>query len=200
MLSRISLSAGLRFGLLASLAILLGVPIYALPATLSLGPGRRPGLGPLTIEEAADQLRVSGKQGWVLVEAARALVSERMHYSRRNSFDLAPRAFERGYGYCQQMAFALAGLLENLGFEAHVVQALHNRFPDGTIGGHAWVRVTVDGQTRYIDALYYDVTKGRIGFKPLSRVTEVGPLFRIFAGWGSVGVNAYRYYKTGRDS
>lgn len=54
------------------LALLGGLPIYALPASLSLPRGRRPGLAPLTIPQAAQQLKASGKSGWALVEAARA--------------------------------------------------------------------------------------------------------------------------------
>ena len=93
------------------LVIILGVILYALPATFSLGGGRRPGIKPLKIQEAAQQLRAGGQSGPALVEAARTLVGERMQYCRRNSFDLYPRAFERGYGYCQQSAYALAALL-----------------------------------------------------------------------------------------
>src|SRR5512139_276353 len=96
--------------LIFSLVIIVGVILYALPATLSLPRGRRPGIEPLTIQEAAQQLRLSGLGGPALVEAARRLVGERMQYCRRNSFDLYPRAFERGYGYCQQSAYALAAL------------------------------------------------------------------------------------------
>ena len=97
------------------LVVRIGVPLYALPATLSLGRRRRPGIEPLTIQEAAQQLRGKGQSGPALVEAARLLVGERMQYCRRNSFDLYPRAFERGYGYCQHSAYALAALLREFG-------------------------------------------------------------------------------------
>ena len=81
-------------------AFAVGVPLFALPATLSLPRGQRPGISRLTIEQAAQRLRAdTDRAGWDRVEAARALVGQRMSYSRRNSFDSADRAFERGYGY-----------------------------------------------------------------------------------------------------
>jgi transglutaminase-like putative cysteine protease len=57
------------------------------------------------------------------VEAARTLLSERMQYYRRNSLNAPARAFQRGYGYCVQQAYALVELLRRLGFEARVVHA-----------------------------------------------------------------------------
>jgi len=185
--------------LIALAAILVGLPLYALPATLTLPRGRRPGVEPLTLTQAADQLRRTGQSGMALVEAARALVAGRMAYCRRNSFDLAPRAFERGYGYCQQQSFALAGLLTRLGIEAWPVQAVRNRFPDGKVGGHVWVRVRLGGETHDIDTLYYDPDRGALNFEPLAPVTGLSPLFRLLAGWGSTAVNAHRYYVTGKD-
>jgi len=186
--------------LIFSLAIIIGVILYALPATLSLGRGRRPGIKPLTLQEAAQQLRSSGQSGAALVEAARTLVGERMQYCRRNSFDLYPHAFERGYGYCQQSAYALAALLKELGFSAKVVTAFRNAFPGEGVGGHAWVRVEMEGRTQDIDPHHYDPTTGQLTFTPLTRVFEYTPFFRILAGWGSTAVNAHRYYVTGRDS
>lgn len=193
------LKLGAKAGVLATLIVTAGVPLYALPATLSLPCGRRPGIEPLTIHQAACRLQTSGKKGWDLIEASRSLVADRMSYSRRNSFDPAPKAFSRGYGYCQQMSFALTALLCKMGFEAKVVQAFRNRFPDGRVGGHAWVTVTYQGETRHIDACLWDEESSRPDFTPLSKVTEVGPIFRVVAGWGSTAVNAYRYYKTGVD-
>jgi hypothetical protein len=181
------------------LTVLVGVPLFALPATISLGWRTRPGLPHRTIAQEADQLRESGETGWTLVEAVRALVEGRMAYCRRNSFDAAPRAFARGYGYCQQQAHALAGILNRLGFTTKVVGAFRNKFPDGVIGGHAWVQVTYAGETRDIDSLFYDQGAGEITFTPLSRVFDYTPAFRFFAGWGSSAVNAYRYYRTGKD-
>ena len=98
-----------------------------------------------------------------------------MQYSRRNSFDPAGRAFERGYGYCQQHSFALVGLLNLLGFEAEVVHAFKNRFKDGSVTAHAWVRVEVDNETRDIDSLFYDTETESLDFTPLSQVLDYSP-------------------------
>jgi transglutaminase-like putative cysteine protease len=192
----------LRFGKAAAVcgfAVAAGIPLFAMPAALSLRPGIRPGIEPLTMEQAVVRLKSEARQDWELVEAARALVARRMRYSRRNSLDPASKAFERGYGYCQQMSFALVALLRALGFEAQVVQAFRNRLADGRVTAHAWVRVSYDGTTKDIDTLHYDAAAGKITFQPLSRVTKMGRLFRLFAGWGSIGVNALRYYRTGKD-
>jgi len=181
------------------LSMVVGLVLFALPATFSLPRGQRPGVEPLTIAQAAGRLRQTGCSGAALVEAARKLVGERMQYCRRNSFNLYGRAFERGYGYCQQSAYALASLLKELGFDARVVTAVRNEFPGPRITGHAWVRVVVDGQTRDIDPLFYDPVSGKLAFIPVTKVFEYTTFFRFFAGWGSAAVNAYRYYKTGKD-
>jgi len=184
---------------LAILALAVGAPLYALPATLSLPSGQRPGVEKLTIPQAAQQLRQTGKTGWALVEATRALVGQRMQYCRRNSFDSAAKAFERGYGYCVQHAYALTHLLAQLGFEAKVVQAFRNRFPDGDVTSHAWVNVTVGDETRHVDALFWNAQAGRIVFTPLSKVTGISPAFKVFTWWGATAVNAHRFNLTGKD-
>ena len=189
----------LKFTAFFLVAFAIGVPLYALPATLSLAPGSRPGIGGLTIHQAARQLESSGKSGWELVEASRALVGERMLYSRRNSFDSPSTAFERGYDYCMQHAYALSYLLAELGFESQVVQAFQNRFPDGKITSHAWVSVTLEDEIRYIDALFYDEQEGRIDFTPISTVTNIPTIFKFFTFWGGSAINAHRFYLTGRD-
>jgi hypothetical protein len=153
----------------------------------------------LTISQAVDGLQSSGLSGWDLVEATRALVQERMQYSRRNSFDPALKAFERGYGYCQQQAFALAEILNRLEIQTRVVHAFRNQFPDGGVGGHAWVEVALDGEVRFIDSIFYDIESSTIDFTPLSKVWEYNLPFRLFSGWGSTAANAHRYYKTGVD-
>ena len=186
--------------MLTYLAVLFLIPVvYALPATLTLSRGRRPGLKPMSISQAVGQLRSSGLNSMDLVRAARDLVAERMDYCRRNSFDPYGRAFDRGYGYCQQQAYAFKAVLNQLGFEAWVVHAFRNRFDDGEISSHAWVRVSVDHEIRDIDSISYDSETGRITFEPLSRVLYYTPLFRLFSGWGCAAVNAHRYYVTGRD-
>jgi transglutaminase-like putative cysteine protease len=188
-----------RVVLLAVAAIIVGMPTYALPATLSLPAGRRPGVEGLTLAQAAQQLQATGKTGQDLVEAARALVAARMQYCRRNSFDSPSKAFERGYGYCTQQAYALADLLARLGIEAQVVHAFRNQFPDGGVGGHAWVSVTMDGETRFVDSMFYDAKAGEITFTPLSPVQGHTPLFGLVTAWGAAAINAHRYYVTGED-
>ena len=188
-----------RTSLIILMTILVTVPLYALPATLTLPAGPRPGLEELTIQGAAQQLRDTSNTGWELVEAARALVADRMQYSRRNSFDSSERAFERGYGYCTQHSYALQHLLAELGFEAKVVQAFQNRFPDGEVASHSWVSVTVDDETRHIDSLFYKEDAGELDFTPLSEVSEISPAFKLVAFWGGTAVNAHRYYLTGKD-
>ena len=183
----------------AAVLLLAGLPLYALPATLSLPRGRRPGLEPLTLAQAAQRLREAHPLGAEQVEAARALVGARMAYCRRNSFDPYPRAFARGYGYCQQTALALADLLRRLGYEARAVHCVRNRFPDGKVTAHAWVRVTMDGEERDVDPLFWDEAQGRISFTPIREVADFTPLWRLLGGWGSPAANAHRYYTTRRD-
>jgi hypothetical protein len=189
----------LKIALYTIFVILVGVPLYAIPATLTLPAGPRPGITELSIEQAANQLKSTGKTGWALVEAARALVAERIQYSRRNSFDTPDRAFARGYGYCTQHAYALTSLLTELGFEAKVVQAFQNRLPNGKITAHSWVSVNLNNKTRYIDSLFYDEQVGELDFTPLSEVTDISPAFKLVAFWGATGVNAHRYYLSGKD-
>lgn len=181
------------------LVILIGVPLYSVPATLSLPAGPRPGVEELTIEDAAKELNETALKDWQLVEAARALVAERMQYSRRNSFDSAERAFARGYGYCIQHAYALTHLLSELGFNAKVVQSFRNKFPDGQVTSHAWVSVSIEGENRYIDSLFYNAQENELGFTPLSEVTDVSPALKMLTFWGATSVNAHRYYLTGKD-
>lgn len=181
-------------------AILVALFLYVLPATLSLPRGRRPGLEDLTLDQAAVRLRASGADGWDLIEKARELVGERMAYCRRNGFDSYGRAFRRGYGYCEQSAFALARLLQLLGFDARPVHSERNRFPNRVAPtGHAWVRVQIGGETREIDPEYQDPATGKFLFEPGKDVREYSLAFRVMARLGCPIANAYRYYRTGSD-
>lgn len=185
--------------LAAVTAILIGPALYSLPATLSLPKGQRPGTQALTLREAAGQLGATGNSGEALVEAARALVADRMQYCRRSSFDSPARAFQLGYGYCVQQAYALAELLERLGIEAKVVHAFRNRFPDGGVGGHAWVRATLAGKEHDIGSMFYDAETGELTFRALSRVLDHTRPFKLLTMAGEAGLNAHRYYRTGKD-
>lgn len=173
--------------------------LYAIPAMISLPGGIRPGIEEQTIEEAVQALKKKNLEGIDLIEEARSLVGKRMAYCRRNSYESYKKAFRRGYGFCQQQAFALAAILEGLNFEAVPVQSMQTKFPEGNIGGHSWVRVKLDGKYLYIDPIFYIPEKQEITFTPLSRVTEFSSFFRILSGWGSATINAHRYYTSGSD-
>jgi hypothetical protein len=181
------------------LATCLGLVLYALPAILTLPKGLRPGLEPLNLYRAALGLLDTGKTGWDLVEAARAIVAERMQYSRRNSFDNDAKAFERGYGFCTQQAYALVDLLTQLGFEAKAVHAFRNNFPNGENGGHTWVSVSLNGETRFVDSIFYDAETREITFQPISKIYNHTSLFKLLTRSGEAALNAHRYYRTGRD-
>jgi hypothetical protein len=153
----------------------------------------------MTIEEAVTELKSKEIDGWILVHAATNLVDDRMEYCRRNNLQHFRRAFSRGFGFCQQQAFALAAILEQLGFDAHPVQAVKCRFPDNSTGGHSWVQVNYAGEKRFVDPLLQDRNTGKINFEPLSRVTRFSPTFRVFSSWGSSMLNAVVYFRTGSD-
>jgi hypothetical protein len=189
----------LMFAPLAMLVGNFGLALYAVPAIFSLSKGIRPGLEPLTLTQAVRQLRVTGKSGWELVEAARALVEERLQYSRRSSFNSDVKAFERGYGFCTQQAYVLVDLLKRLGFEAKAVQAFRNEFPNGRRGGHTWVSVSWNGESRWIDSIFYDAESKEITFVPISNVHNHTTLFKILTRAGEAALNAHRYYRTGKD-
>jgi len=169
--------------------------VYALPAIISLPSGIRPGLQELTIDEAVDSLKETGLRDMQLVESARKLVAQRMEYCRRNSYDSFDKAFRRGYGFCQQQAFALASILQKLGYSASPVQAYRTQFPDGNIGGHAWVSVHFNGGEYYIDPVYYDEENKEFTCIPRSEITGFSPFFRLLSGWGAATINAHRYYR-----
>ena len=151
------------------------------------------------LEEAVEILWTENLNGFILIEESRKLIITRIQYCRRNSFDTYKTAFARGYGYCQQQAFALAHVLTRLGFDGRVVYAIRNKLSDGSVCGHAWVRVKYNGTVKEIDATHIDTESDALTFTPLTRVKGYSTLFWYFATWGSIGVNAYRYYKSGTD-
>lgn len=171
--------------------------IIAIPATMSLGRVRRDGVTKLNIDAAAEQLKATGKNGWELVAYITLFVHDRLQYCRRNSFDSYTKAFERGYGYCQQQAYALQHILQTSGFEARVVHSFRNKLPDGRIVSHAWVEVTYHNEKRYYCSVFPDKETGQPTFEILGRVYYYNALFRLLAGWGAIGVNAMRYYTSG---
>jgi hypothetical protein len=181
------------------LSIFVLYTIYSIPAMLTLPSGIRPGIDDLTIEQAVDSLKSINLSDIDLIQEARKIVVTRMVYCRRNSYDTYKTAFRRGYGYCVQQAYALQYLLTELGFDAKVVQATRNRFENGKIGGHAWVRIVFKNTLIQIDPTDKNLQNEVLTFVPLSKVTEFGVFFRMLTFWGSAGVNAHKYYTTRRD-
>jgi hypothetical protein len=187
-------------GILAVIALILVIGLsLSLAAMSSLPAGPRDGLQSMSIEEAVEELAKKELDDWSLVREATNLVGDRMHYCRRNNLQHYRRAFSRGLGFCQQQAFALSDILNQLGFEARPVQAVRCRFPDDGTGGHSWVEVSHRGEQRHIDPLLQDRETGELLFEPISRVTGFSVPFRIMSSLGSSMVNSFVYYNTGSD-
>ncbi len=157
--------------------------------------------GVITLADAERVCRESGLTGWALVAFAQRLVARKFTYSRRNPWDTAPRAFERGMGYCQQQALALNLLLTRLGFRSRLVYATRVAFPrkvvhgveePAGVGGHTWLRVGVGGEERDVCPGNVANEPGRVHFKPLSPVKELTPILRPFTHLASVVVNVSR--------
>ena len=80
-----------------------------------------------------------------------------------------------------------------------MVHAFRNRFPDGEVGGHAWIRVKVDGEELDIDSMFYDAETGELTFSSLLRVLDHARAFKLLTLESEAAVNAHRYYRTGKD-
>jgi hypothetical protein len=182
----------LIFILIFCLIIFIGVIFVSIPAMCALPAGIRPGIEDLAIDDAIEIIKRKKLNKHQIVEESRILIITRMKYCRRNSYDSFRIAFRRGYGYCIQQAQALAYILRKLGFNADVIQSTRNKFKNGKIGGHAWVRVLIDGAEKQIDASGGEYDDDTLTFTPLSRVTELKGLFLWIALWGSGSVNAIR--------
>ena len=96
--------------------------------------------------------------------------------------------------------YALAHLLQCLGFDAWPVHCEHCDFPDRKDTGHAWVYVSYEGEIRDIDSKYMDQANGQLLFQATTMPKKYTTLFRILTGWGGTAANAYRYYRTGSDT
>ena len=140
--------------------------------------------GVTTIEDAARVCRQSGLHGWELVEYARNLTARKFTYSRLNTWESPARAFERGRGFCQQQALALAQIYKRLGLEARPVYATRCRFGPkvvdgipwpGGISGHDWLRVKIAGEERDVCPGSVINRPGQVNFEILS---PVRPLYR----------------------
>jgi hypothetical protein len=160
--------------LVAATSILsgIGLYVYTLPGLRRLPKAKQRSLdGVTTIDDAVRHLQNSGKTGWGLVAAAQTLVNAKMEYSRRNGWDTAPRAFQRGMGYCQQQATALLLILRQLGIAARPVQALRCKFPPariheywdpGGISGHMWLVVSIGGVEKDVCPGHSDNAPGKV--------------------------------------
>ena len=62
-----------------------------------------------------------------------------------------------------------------------------------------WEGATVYLKAKAVDATNVDLTSDALDFRPLTKIREYTLIFMYFAGWGSAGANAYRYYRTGLD-
>ena len=195
---------------LAALFSLVAVPVAGLvalfvlsiPAIRRLPKRGRTTIGDVTtLDQAAEACRRSGLRGWDLVAYAQHLTARKFAYSRRNPWDSPARAFERGLGYCQQQALALQRLYDALGIASRPVFARRCWFPPAVvhgieepagIGGHAWLRVRLDGAD--LDVCPGDAGNrpGVVHFKVLSPVHELRPWLRPLTHLGSVAVNLWR--------
>ena len=104
----------------ASLAILIGVPIIWIPAMLALKQAARPGIEDLDLDEAIERIRSKTLPPMQVALEVRRTIVTRMKNFRRISCDSCRTAFRRGYGYCIQQARAMAYMLNALGIRATV--------------------------------------------------------------------------------
>jgi hypothetical protein len=182
----------------ASLAIYL----YTLPGLRRLPKEGRATLDDVTtLADAVAACRRTGLQGWGLVAYAQNLAARKFLYSRRNPWDSPARAFERGMGYCQQQALALKIIYDRLGIRSQPVFALKCRFPPKVVHGlpepqsispHTWLKVTVDGVSKYVCPGNPANQPGVIHFEVLSEVRPLSLWMRPFSHLGSVIENVKR--------
>lgn len=141
----------------------------------------------MTVQQAIEQCRQTGRRGWELVEYAQKLVAGNMRYSWFNSFDMPGRAFEWGMGYCWQQAGALNGILKALGIDSRLVYTTRVQVPcrviDGVslpahISGHVWCRVRLSGEEKDVCPGSTENSPGVTQFQVLGRVRDFrGPVW-----------------------
>jgi len=140
-------------------------------------------------------------EGWALVETAQKIVAQKMKYSRRNGFDSPKKAFERGFGYCLTQTEALKIILDDFKINSRIVQCVRCKFgpmeiheykTESFISGHAWLRVTVDNETKDVAIGSPENIPGKIDFEILSEVTDYDGILKILGHYSSILVNAYR--------
>jgi hypothetical protein len=180
--------------LIINLFALLAFYVLTLPDIRSLPEATISVDGIRTIDDAAKACWESKLEGWELVAYTQNLVTNKFTYSRRNPWDSAYKAFERGQGYCQQQALALKAIYDRLGIDSRLVYANHCRFPppananeslalaldnrwlkawfrgQENVFGHTWLRVRVGEKELDTCPGNVDNQPGVIDFEPLSEV------------------------------
>lgn len=140
---------------------------------------RTPSLDGLdTLDELVERCAGGRYHGWTHVAYCSFLVARRFAH-RRNGPEANPEespedAFERGAGTPPQRAQCLAIALNRLGIEAKVAQAQvifdrHGREDQDPIDW-AWVRATLDGETRDVSASDPDALPGELPFRPMGEI------------------------------
>lgn len=157
--------------------------------------------GIVNIEDAIDYLKDCSKKEWDLVQEAQRIVSNKMCYSRRNSWDTFKIAFKRGMGYCQQQALALKYILSKFGIHSTMIMAVKCKFPPKMVheyqepereGGHTWLQVTINNEKKYVCTCDDTNIPGIIHFKILSKVIENKWYLRPINHFFSMYVNTYK--------
>ncbi len=185
----LALVAGSTIAAAAALYLLTLPMLHRLPK-----PDRASLDGVRTLEDAVAACRQSGLRGWELVVYAQQFVARKFTYSRLNTWDTPSRAFERGMGYCEQQALALKHIYDRLGITCTPVFSLGCLFPAKVVDGapwpggrtgHAWLRVTLDGDVRDVCPSSVENRPGVTQFQVVSRVHHWYPWLRPFTHLGS---------------
>ena len=156
--------------------------------------------GVTTIGDAVHACQESRKSRWALVEYAQKLVARKFTYSRRNSWESPEKAFARGQGYCVQQALALRKIYDRLGIVAKVVRGRED-FPESIIHevrepagnfNHAWLEVTIAGESKYVCPGNDQNAPGKLDFKITGKVRPYTKLMHFLTFSGAIMVNAAR--------
>ncbi|NIM91488.1 MAG: hypothetical protein GTO17_11135 [Candidatus Aminicenantes bacterium] len=159
--------------------------------------------GVTTIQDAVSKCEESGLSGWELVKYAQKLTARKFTYSRRNSWESPDKAFARGLGYCIQQALALKMIYDELSIDAKVVHGrgdfsesiIHGVKEPGGNFNHAWLEVTITGESKYVCPGNVDNAPGELDFKITSKVKPYTRLMHFFTFPGAIIVNAVRDFR-----
>ncbi|MEZ4449916.1 MAG: transglutaminase domain-containing protein [Nannocystaceae bacterium] len=176
---------GLFVVLLAAL-LLIAAAFSTIAAAILGAPAEAPTIDALVA-------RAVGLRGWDQVAQVQRDVHAAMpEYGFDNAFDTPRQALARGRGYCWQRASVLRIALRRLGVEADRVHAFLNRF-EGHVSGHVWLRVTVDGEARWVCPGDPRGRPGVVGFTPITRVRRWGPGILALTYLGSPIANVFAF-------